>query len=176
MEFKFDSKQIYQQEAIAAVVDLFEGQPKESSALETTLISQTSDVGNQSALELVSEVGAIGNRLLLDESTILHNLQSVQDRNGLEVVDSLSGPALDFDIEMETGTGKTYVYLRTAFELAKKYNFTKFIILVPSVAIKEGVTSSIKLMRKHFDELYAIPFDPNVYSGSSAEEVQSFAT
>ena len=176
MEFKFDANQPYQKEAIAAVVDLFEGQPKDTSTLETTLRSQLTEVGNQTVLDLVSEVGAVGNKLVLDDSTLLHNLQSVQDRNGLEVVESLSGKSLDFDVEMETGTGKTYVYLRTAFELAKKYNFTKFIILVPSVAIKEGVSSSIKLMKKHFDELYAIPFDPNVYSGSSAEEVQSFAT
>jgi type III restriction enzyme len=176
MEFKFDAHQSYQRDAIAAVVDLFEGQPKDVSTLETTLSSQFIEVGNQTVLDIVNEVGAVGNRLVLDETTLLHNLQGVQDRNGLEVVDSISGDGLDFDIEMETGTGKTYVYLRTAFELAKKYNFTKFIILVPSVAIKEGVTSSIQLMKKHFDELYAIPFDPNVYSGSSAEEVQSFAT
>ena len=176
MEFKFDANQPYQKEAIAAVVDLFEGQPKDTSTLQTTLSSKLTEVGNQAVLDLVSEVGAVGNKLVLDDSTLLHNLQSVQDRNGLEVVESLSGESLDFDVEMETGTGKTYVYLRTAFELAKRYNFTKFIILVPSVAIKEGVTSSIKLMKKHFDDLYAIPFDPNVYSGSSAEEVQSFAT
>ena len=176
MEFKFDPNQSYQQDAIAAVVDLFDGQPRDISVLETKLSSQLIAVGDQTVLDMVNEVGAVGNRLVLDQSSLLHNLQAVQDRNGLEVVDSISGNSLDFDIEMETGTGKTYVYLRTAFELAKRYNFTKFIILVPSVAIKEGVTSSIKLMKKHFDELYAIPFDPNVYSGSSAEEVQSFAT
>jgi type III restriction enzyme len=77
---------------------------------------------------------------------------------------------------METGTGKTYVYLRTIFELSKKYNFTKFIILVPSVAIKEGVATSIRLMKDHFTELYSIPFDSFTYSGKSSEEVQAFAT
>lgn len=78
---------------------------------------------------------------------------------------------------METGTGKTYVYLRTIFELAKKYGFTKFIVLVPSVAIREGVNTSIRLMREHFRSLYpAQPFDANVYSGDKAEEVQAFAT
>lgn len=176
MEFKFDANQAYQHAAIASVVDLFEGQPKDASTLETLLTSQASDFGDQQALEIAHEVGAVGNRLILENSSILHNLQQVQDRNGLEVVGEFSGDGFDFDIEMETGTGKTYVYLRTIFELAKNYSFTKFIILVPSIAIKEGVTSSIKLMKKHFDELYAIPFDPNVYSGSTAEEVQSFAT
>ena len=176
MEFKFDANQAYQHAAIASVVDLFEGQPKDASTLETLLTSQASDFGDQQALEIAHEVGAVGNRLILENSSILHNLQQVQDRNGLEVVGEFSGHGFDFDIEMETGTGKTYVYLRTIFELAKNYSFTKFVILVPSIAIKEGVTSSIKLMKKHFDELYAIPFDPNVYSGSTAEEVQSFAT
>lgn len=176
MEFKFDAHQRFQQEAVAGVVDLFEGQPADASSLETTLKIVFADSDAQAALDLISEVGAVGNNLLLDLSSILHNLQSVQDRNGLEVVDELAGGALDFDIEMETGTGKTYVYLRTVFELAKRYNFTKFVILVPSVAIKEGVTSSIRLMTKHFQDLYATPFDSTVYSGSSAEEVQSFAT
>jgi type III restriction enzyme len=176
MEFKFDANQSYQQEAIAAVVDIFEGQPKDASSFEMSLKGNLTELSGQNVFEIASDVGAIGNRLILDHSSLLHNLQTVQDRNGLEVVDSINEVSLDFDVEMETGTGKTYVYLRTAFELAKKYNFTKFIVLVPSVAIKEGVISSIKLMKKHFDELYAIPFDPNVYSGSSAEEVQSFAT
>ncbi len=81
------------------------------------------------------------------------------------------------DIEMETGTGKTYVYLRTVFELAEKYGFTKFIILVPSVAIREGVNTSIRLMQQHFRDLYpSHPFDAGIYSGKNAEEVQAFAT
>ena len=93
------------------------------------------------------------------------NLLRVQDRNGLEVNDTLVD-GLQFDIEMETGTGKTYVYLRTAFELASKYRFNKFIILVPSVAIREGVKTSIHLMREHFRQLYPqINMDYNVYSG-----------
>ena len=130
MDFKFDAHQSYQKDAISAVVDLFDGQPADTSFLETQLSTILSDDGIQSAIEIVNEVGAIGNNLVLDTSTILHNLQLVQDRNGLEVADELAGGALDFDIEMETGTGKTYVYLRTIFELAKRYNFTKYVILV----------------------------------------------
>jgi type III restriction enzyme len=181
MEFKFDAKQQYQLDAIGSLVQLFDGQPKDAEELLTSLRGSASIDGatNQAALDLdlTQEVGAVGNNLVLDESTILQNLQAVQDKNGLEVLGALAGDALDFDVEMETGTGKTYVYLRTIFELAQAYNFTKFVILVPSVAIKEGVTTSIKLMRQHFRELYpAHPFDFSVYSGKSAEEVQGFAT
>ena len=178
MEFKFDPHQQYQQDAIEAVVDLFEGQPPDAATLDTMLIEAVPKLKTNTAelFELANEVGAVGNHLLLDEETVLQNLQSVQDRNGLEVVSELAGNALDFDIEMETGTGKTYVYLRTIFELSRRYNFTKFVILVPSVAIKEGVNTSIRLMTKHFQGLYATPFDVTVYSGSSAEEVQPFAT
>lgn len=176
MEFKFDPKQPYQQEAIASVVDLFEGQPADADALETKLKGSLPLPGGQQAFDIAAEVGAVGNNLLLDDEALLQNLQAVQDRNGLEVVAELTSGALDFDIEMETGTGKTYVYLRTIFELAQKYNFRKFVILVPSTPIKEGVTTSIELMAKHFQDLYAEPFDATVYSGQSAEEVQSFAT
>jgi type III restriction enzyme len=181
MEFKFDARQQYQLDAIGSLVQLFDGQPKDAEAVLTTLRSQGKLKGAQDQtsldLDLSEEVGAVGNNLVLDEATILQNLQAVQDKNGLEVLGVLAGDALDFDIEMETGTGKTYVYLRTIFELAKAYNFTKFVILVPSVAIKEGVTTSIKLMHQHFRDLYpAQPFDYSVYSGQSAEEVQGFAT
>lgn len=181
MKFKFDAKQPYQLDAIGSLVQLFEGQPNDAEAVLTTLRGEGKLDGAQDQtsldLDLSQEVGAVGNNLVLDEATILQNLQAVQDKNGLEVLGNLAGDALDFDIEMETGTGKTYVYLRTIFELAKAYNFTKFVILVPSVAIKEGVTTSIKLMHQHFRDLYpAQPFDYSVYSGKSAEEVQGFAT
>ena len=176
MEFKFDAHQQYQKDAIAAVVDLFEGQPFDAALLETTLVGVVpeSKSGTIELLELANEVGAVGNNLLLDDETILQNLQSVQDRNGLEVARDLAGNALDFDVEMETGTGKTYVYLRTIFEMANHFNFTKFVILVPSVAIKEGVHTSIKLMTKHFRDLYATPFDVTIYSGNSVGKIVMF--
>lgn len=182
--FKFDASQAYQLDAIKSVVDLFDGQPKDAEKLETTLRGQldaADDAENPTFdIDLTQEVGAVGNRLVLDRETVLSNLQRVQDKNGLEVASKLfNDSALDFDIEMETGTGKTYVYLRTIFELAERYSFTKFVILVPSVAIREGVNTSIRLMRSHFENLYKkrnITFDSSVYSGKTAEEVQSFAT
>lgn len=178
--FKFDSRQPCQLDAIDAVVDLFDGQPKDADkfviTLRGTASAKNDGVQPELDVDVAQEVGAIGNHLVLDRATILANLQTVQDRNGLEVRETLAGDALDFDIEMETGTGKTYVYLRTIFELAQHYGFSKFIILVPSVAIREGVNTSIRLMREHFGDLYSCPFDATVYSGKNAEEVQAFAT
>ncbi|WP_120005061.1 DEAD/DEAH box helicase family protein [Nesterenkonia muleiensis] len=181
MKFKFQDDLPYQLAAISSVVDLFDGQPQDAEKLATRLRGQLPDMDSNSQaaldIDLRQEVGAVGNNLVLDHDSVLKNLQEVQDRNGLPVSEELADGALDFDIEMETGTGKTYVYLRTIFELAQRYNFSKFVILVPSVAIREGVNTSIELMREHFRKLYpALPFDASVYSGQTAEEVQSFAT
>lgn len=176
--FKFDRSQSFQLEAINSVVNLFDGQPKDTQVLFSTLSGAVSE-DEHGLLDFVRafEVGAVGNNLIIERELVLSNLQAVQDQNGLEVVKHLANNSLEFDIEMETGTGKTYVYLRTIFELAEKYNFTKFVILVPSVAIREGVATSIRLMKEHFRSIYpAIPFDWQVYSGKNAEEVQSFAT
>lgn len=180
MKFKFDAKQEYQLAAIDSVVDLFDGQPNDAGDFLTTFRSTRAlpEVDGTQALDfdLSQEVGAVGNNFLLDEETVLENLKVVQNARGLEPAQALKD-GLQFDIEMETGTGKTYVYLRTIFELAQKYNFTKFVILVPSVAIREGVKTSIDLMHDHFRQLYPdLPFDHMVYSGKNAEEVQSFAT
>ena len=172
MKLKFDPNQQFQQDAINAVVDLFEGQPHDAGNLISRL--QETNVSEGMKLLKLDEVGAVGNNLILDQDAILQNLKRIQDRNGLKVTDALDG--MNFSVEMETGTGKTYVYLRSIFEMAKNYNFTKFIILVPSVAIREGLASSIRLMKEHFTEMYAQPFDYSVYSGKSSEEVQAFAT
>jgi type III restriction enzyme len=178
--FQFDASQQFQLDAINSVIGLFDGQPKDADKLVTTLRGSAVLEDDDRAtldLDLTQEVGAIGNNLVLDRELILANMQNVQDQNGLEVSEKLFDSALDFDVEMETGTGKTYVYLRSIFELADKYNFRKFVILVPSVAIREGVNTSIRLMREHFRGLYpSYPFDSSVYSGKNAQEVQSFAT
>lgn len=184
MRFQFDPHQPYQASAIEAVTDLFDGQPADADQLETTFrqlsaepaLFDQSEVPGQVSMDITAETGAVGNNLVLDEDTILENLQRVQDRNGLESAQTLAD-GLHFDVEMETGTGKTYVYLRTAFELAKRYRFTKFIILVPSVAIREGVKTSIDLMREHFRHLYPeINMNASVYAGERAEEVRDFAS
>lgn len=176
--FRFDPSQQFQLDAIASVVDLFDGQPADVSTIVTTLKAQNVvESEDQLDVDFSQEVGAIGNNVVVDDDVLLANLQEVQNRQGLEVSPTLLEESRDFEIEMETGTGKTYVYLRTIFELAKRYKFTKFVILVPSVAIREGVLASIQLMRKHFAGLYpGQPFDSFVYSGKNPEAVQYFAT
>ena len=108
----------------------------------------------------------LGNRLTLVDDQLLDNLRSVQLRNGLAPSSTLASG--DFTVEMETGTGKTYVYLRTIFELNKRYGFTKFVIVVPSVAIKEGVPSRCRSPEEHFKSMYAgVPVDFFLYDSAS---------
>jgi type III restriction enzyme len=95
----------------------------------------------------------IPNKLTLEKDTILSNLRTVQETNSLGVSRDMALP-LNLTLEMETGTGKTYVYLRTIMELYQKYGFSKFIIVVPTVAIKEGVMKSLAITKDHFNELY----------------------
>src|SRR5262249_51256833 len=121
-----------------------------------------------------SDLG-IGNQLSLMDDEILKNLNAIQLRNGLPPSTVLDSG--DFTIEMETGTGKTYVYLRTIFELNKRYGFTKFIIVVPSVAIKEGVYKSLQMTEAHFGNLYAnVPFDYFLYDSAKLGQVRNYAT
>jgi type III restriction enzyme len=130
MKFKFDANQSYQLDAIAAVTDLFKGQPQNRGAFEISFSERIGPMGLQQ-----TELG-LGNRLHIPEEVLEENLQIVRHRNNVFVEDSIRTKGMNFSVEMETGTGKTYVYLRTAFELNKAYGFKKFIIVVPSVAIR----------------------------------------
>jgi len=175
--FQFDSSQTFQIEAIESVVKLFAGQPRDAQSATITLSGSIPEADAMLDFARTFQVGAVGNNLVLGNELVLANLQNIQDSNGLEVVTSGVQESLEFDVEMETGTGKTYVYLRTIFELASQYRFTKFVILVPSVAIREGVATSIRLMKNHLKDLYpATPFDWQIYSGKNAEQLQEFAT
>ena len=121
-----------------------------------------------------SDLG-VGNKLTLLDDEILKNLNKVQLRNGLASSTTLESG--DFTVEMETGTGKTYVYLRTIFELNKRYGFTKFVIVVPSVAIKEGVYKTLQVTADHFRTLYSgVPSDYFLYDSGKLWQVRNFAT
>lgn len=172
MKLKFDSSLDFQKEAIKSVTDLFEGLPNQENNFQI-------DLGNNEGTFL-NELG-IGNNLILSEDQIVKNLQNIQSGNNIPKSLNLNNSGSiykfpNFSVEMETGTGKTYVYLRTIFELNKLYGFKKFIIVVPSVAIREGVTNSIKIMSEHFKGLYENePFDYFVYQSKDLSRVRQFA-
>jgi type III restriction enzyme len=130
MRIQFDAQQPYQIEAIDAIVRVFDGQPETRGQFEVGL--DTEAATSRTFNEL-----AFGNNLALSDEAILDNVRSVQVTHDIDESTVLEGK--NFTVEMETGTGKTYVYLRTIHELHRKYGFTKFVVVVPSIAIREGV-------------------------------------
>ncbi len=166
MKLHFDSNQEYQLDAIKSITDIFEGQPLSGGDFEFSIYQ---------AGALHSENG-FGNRLTLSEEQIWENVKTIQSvneiKNDKEVLEGMN-----FSIEMETGTGKTYVYLRTIFELNKLYGFKKFVIVVPSVAIREGVLKNLQITQEHFQTLYdKIPVNPEVYDSKKVSNLRGFAS
>jgi type III restriction enzyme len=174
MKIQFDSTLGYQHEAIDAIVDIFKGQ--ESCDSNFTVYSPEF-LAQQQNFEF-TDIG-YGNRLTITEGQLLENVQNIQLGNGLKPSsrNEVDRKHLDFTVEMETGTGKTYVYLRTIVELYKKYGFSKHIIVVPSIPIKEGVYKSLQITKEHLRELYD-NFNYNffIYDSSKLNEVRDFST
>lgn len=164
MEFKFDPNLKFQTRAIRAAVNLFEGASYQHSGFELT-----------------AQNGAIGNNLEINDDELLENLQNVQqnpDIQGKQLLpESDSLDTRDFSVEMETGTGKTYVYLRTILKLHQRYGLQKFIIVVPSVAIREGVLKTLRITREHFNRLYdKPPYRFYAYNSEQLQRVRQFAS
>ena len=161
MKLKFNPNLDYQQHAIQSTLTLFDGLSSDGDAYVEHGIANT--------------LGIIPEKLLA-------NLNKIQEQNFIEKSASLLDdndvyPFPNFSVEMETGTGKTYVYLRTIFELNKKLGLQKFIIVVPSVAIREGVLASLASMREHFLKLYdKVPFNHYVYNSKDLSKVRQYAT
>ncbi|MCY3992501.1 MAG: DEAD/DEAH box helicase family protein [Caldilineaceae bacterium] len=171
MNLHFESDLDFQLQAIKSVCDLFGGQEVCRTEFTVTQLS----TGPQAHLAFVESDLGIGNRMHLIADEIFENLSAIQLRNGLTPSESLS--SLDFTVEMETGTGKTYVYLRTILELNKLYGFTKFVIVVPSVAIKEGVYKTLQITENHFRSLYSgTPYEYFLYDSAKLGQVRNFAT
>ena len=184
MKLQFDANQQFQLDAVAAVTDLFDGQPQ--GAPEYAVINMGIGTG-LFAGQQQTELGA-GNQLLVTEDKLLANARALQLRNDIEVIDpsaplevwelfdgpaNQSRPCPHFSVEMETGTGKTYVYLRSIFELSRRYGFQKFIIVVPSVAIREGVLKNIEITAEHFRALYNnLPFESFVYDAKKVNRLR----
>ncbi|CAM4343709.1 type III restriction enzyme [Paenibacillus endophyticus] len=169
MKIKFDADQQYQKDAVQSIVDLFDGQTVKTSHFTVSLDNQVS----MSETDL-----GFANKLDLLEEEIIKNVQTIQLRNALpkSITINESG-AFNFTIEMETGTGKTYVYLRTIYELNERYGFSKFIIVVPSLAIREGVYKSLQMTEEHFGNLYENQnCDYFIYDSSKLGQLRTFAT
>jgi type III restriction enzyme len=175
MQFRFDPSQDFQLQAISSVVDLFEGQARVEKDLR---------------FELGASFAAVPNRLDLDDVTLLKNLNVVQARNGIasdssleaieERITGVSGEKqarfANFSVEMETGTGKTYVYVRTALELYRRYGMRKFVVVVPSVAIREGVLKTLQMTHNHLRGLYDnTPYRYYSYDSANLSQIRQFA-
>jgi type III restriction enzyme len=170
LQFKY---QQYQTDATSAVVRCFEGQRK--GGRKDIVSRKTIDRGLFGTEIEVEEIFS-NKKLEITHGDILKNVQTLQKEQGLKVIDKLDG--LNFIIEMETGTGKTYVYTKTMYELNKHYGWNKFIIMVPSVAIREGVHKSLEITAEHFQEIYGKKIRFSIYNTqnkSNLINIKSFA-
>lgn len=166
MKLKFKNQE-FQTDAVNAVADLFAGQEKSTTTFSVD--------DNSAQMRLLHNDFGIGNKLEIDNDTLLSNMHSIQRRNKLPL--SRDYDSRQFSIEMETGTGKTYVYTKTILELNKRYGFSKFIIVVPSVAIREGVFKSLQVTEEHFKNIYdGIPYRYFIYNSAKLSDVRQFAT
>ena len=157
VEFKFQRDLDFQIGAIRSITELFKSQSP-----------------SHDEYTMIPENGTIPNMLSINDDQILKNLIDVQKSNNIATANKLDGR--NFSVEMETGTGKTYVYLRTIFELFRQYGFKKFIIVVPSVAIREGVLKNLEITKGHFKEIYEnTPYHYYEYDSKKTNLIQQFA-
>ena len=179
MKLKYVDQQ-YQTDAVNAICDIFDG-----CEVKDSLFTIENDQNKRFNSFVQQGIGFSGeeyeyfighaNKLSIDDFTMLENVQKIQERNDIQMSKNLQNK--NFTIEMETGTGKTYVYTKTILELNKRYGFTKFIIVVPSIAIKEGVNSSLNATKEHFMEKYDnVVYNYFVYDSNHLERIREFAT
>ena len=180
MKFKF-TIQGYQTDAVNSVVKVFSGQPFQDK------VSYRRDAGSQDDDRTLFNwqqsdedlfMGVANAPVALSETQLLHNIREVQNDNNIKGASSLAKHlgACSLDVEMETGTGKTYVYIKTMFELNKRYGWSKFIVVVPSIAIREGVQKSFQTMQDHFMEQYGKKARFFVYTSKNLTDIDSFSS
>ena len=184
----FEPNLEHQSHAINAVVDIFRGQPSQldtSAALDNFALAQPIDAsGSQAVISQQISSQAIANQRIISDEQVLDNIQAVQREHNIEPSTTLYDDdknlakyGLNASIEMETGTGKTYVYLRSIYELYQTYGMRKFVIVVPSVAIREGVMKSIEMTKAHFAALYDnTRVDARIYDSKNLNRLRDFAT
>jgi len=187
MKLKF-KKQQFQIDAVQAVVDCFKGQPIKTNrfTLERSkeIIRKTKQAAQgvqEIGFEIEEAIGYRNSTLKLMDSQVLENIQSVQSDGDILHSAQIERPkgfkdGYNLTVEMETGTGKTYTYIRTMYELQKKYGWSKYIVIVPSVAIREGVYKTFEVTQDHFQELYGQKIAPFIYNSSRPQDVENFAS
>jgi type III restriction enzyme len=192
LQFK---EQDFQIQAVKAVVDCFEGQPLKSNrfTLERSKeLVKKAKLAASGAIQIsafesdvLEDIGYRNSEIKLTQNALLKNVQAVQKENNLHESESLEYPnfgkgyqktKVNLTIEMETGTGKTYTYIRTMYELHKKYGWSKFIVIVPSIAIREGVYKSFQVTQDHFQEGYGHKINPFIYNSGRPQDIENFAS
>lgn len=200
MEIRFKTLG-YQKDSVQAIVDCFKGQPRSEGhrymidqgaakakkvTAQVDMLEETLDLQGGKAKKVIADVG-FENAHVFDLQAVLKNIQEVQAASGLQrssqlIMDdngkgkNLTKSQLNLDIEMETGTGKTYCYIRTMFELHKQYGWSKFIVVVPSIAIREGVYKSLNMMADHFQEQYGKKARFFIYDSKALHHLESFSS
>ena len=184
MKFNFKIQQ-YQTDAVDAVINVFNGQGfhknggyiRDLGTLERPTAVQTSLL-NEDEADIYDDTGFKNDELDITDTQLLTNIQKLQRDNNIKVSPSLVKDLgrCSLDIEMETGTGKTYVYIKTMFELNKRYGWTKFIVVVPSIAIREGVKKTFEITSDHFMEHYGKRARFFVYNSSNLTQLDSFSS
>jgi len=188
LQFK---EQDFQIQGVKAIVDCFEGQPIKTNKFtlerskeiirKTKLAASGSSQTSAFDDEILEDIGYRNSAIQIPESQILKNIQKVQEGNDLLESSQIERPkgvnlGYNLTIEMETGTGKTYTYIRTMYELHKKYGWSKFIVIVPSIAIREGVYYSFGATQNHFQELYGHKINPFIYNSGRPQDIENFAS
>jgi len=187
LQFK---EQNFQVEAAKAVVDCFAGQAIRTNRFTLERSSELIRKAKQAALGgqtlafetgVMEEIGYRNSSIHLPESQVLTNIREVQKRSDLHESQQIERPkgvnlGYNLTIEMETGTGKTYTYIRTMYELHNHYGWSKFIIIVPSIAIREGVYKSFQVTQDHFQELYGHKINPFIYNSGRPQDIENFAS
>lgn len=190
MKFRFKIQQ-YQTDAVESVVRVFAGQPYSMGMSYRRDIGETHTVdiagpvqmsmvraAQTSMFDDVDDTGYLNENLMLTDAQLLHNIREIQQENNIRLSNSLvkGQGRCSLDVEMETGTGKTYVYIKTIFELNKRYGWSKFIVVVPSVAIREGVKKSFEITQDHFMELYHKKARFFIYNSGNLNQMDSFSS
>ena len=185
LQFK---QQDFQIEAVKSVVDCFAGQPLKTNRFTLERSKELIRKARQAAagisvmdFEVENAIGYRNGTIQITDQQLLDNIKIVQSNNDIPVINSLQRPSNDksgyhFTIEMETGTGKTYTYIRTMYELHKQYGWSKFIIIVPSIAIREGVYKTFQVTQEHFQELYGQKISPFIYNSARPQDIENFAS